>query len=79
MKMAIKTCQDIAYGDNVKAVYFDGTSKSINDLKLLLSNTNQLNMTTLHTKIGWWAIRYPDNSIVWRRNKCFENGYKIIK
>ena len=77
--MNYKICKDLKFNEDVKAIYFDGTSQSIRDLQNLLAGTNQLNMSTLHTKIGWWAIKYNDGSLVWKRNKCFESGYKIIK
>ena len=76
--MGYNTCKDIKYNENVKAVYFDGTSSSIKNLQALLSGSNQLNMNTLHTKIGWWAVKYNDGSIVWKKNKCFNTNYKII-
>ena len=71
-------CKDMKYNENVKAVYFDGTSSAISKLQGLLSGSNQFNMNTLHTKIGWWAIRYNDGSIVWKKNKCFNTNYKIM-
>lgn len=77
--MNCKICKDIKYDQDVKAVFFDGTSSSIKDVKNLLFGSNQLNMNTLHTKIGWWVVKYSDGSIVWKKQKCFESGYKIIK
>lgn len=77
--MACKVCKDLKFNEDVKAVYFDGTSNAIKELQKLLSGSNQLNMNTLHTKIGWWAVKYKDGSIVWKRNKCFASGYKIIE
>lgn len=71
-------CKDIKFNEKVKAVYFDGTAASINDLQSLLNGTNQLNLNTLHTKIGWWAVKYNDGSIVWKRSKCFKNNYEQI-
>lgn len=77
--MACKVCKDLKFNEDVKAVYFDGTSNAIKELQKLLSGSNQLNMNTLHTKIGWWAVKYKDGSIVWKRNKCFAAGYKIVE
>ena len=77
--MACKICKDLKYNEDVKAVFFDGTSQSIRELQNLMSGSNQLNMNTLHTKINWWAVKYSDGSIVWKRNKCFASGYMIIK
>ena len=77
--MACKICKDIKYNEDVKAVYFDGTAQSITELQNLLAGSNQLNMNTLHTKLNWWAVKYRDGSIVWKRNKCFTSGYEIIK
>lgn len=76
--MTCKTCKDIKYNQTVKAVYFDGTSTSIKALQSLLSGSNQLNMNTLHTKIGFWAVKYNDGSIVWKKNKCFHTNYEVI-
>lgn len=77
--MACKICKDINHNETVKAVYFDGTAQSITELQNLMAGSNQLNMNTLHTKINWWAVKYSDGSIVWKRNKCFASGYSIIK
>lgn len=77
--MSCYSCKDIKFNEDVSAVYFDGTSSSILSLQRLLSGTNQLNMNTLHTKIGWWCVKYKDGSIVWKKNKCFTSNYKIIK
>ncbi len=77
--MACKICKDLKFNEDVKAVYFDGTAQSIKELQNLLSGSNQLNMNTLHTHLNWWAVKYSDGSIVWKRNKCFASGYKIIK
>ena len=77
--MAIKTCQDINNGQDTLAVYFDGTKESIIELQKLLSGSNQLNMSILHTKIGWWAVKYRDGSMLWKRGKCFNNNFKILK
>ena len=77
--MSCHSCKDIKFNEDVFAVYFDGTSSSILSLQRLLSGTNQLNMNTLHTKLNWWAVKYSDGSIIWKRNKCFAAGYKIIK
>jgi len=76
--MAFKNCKDIMFNENVKAVHFDGTANSIKDLQSLLAGSNQINMNTLHTRIGWWAVKYKDGSIVWKRNKCFDTNYEII-
>lgn len=77
--MACRICQDIKYDEDVKAVFFDGTSQSIIDLQKLLAGSNQLNMNTLHTKINWWAVKYNDGSVLWKKSKCFASGYRIIK
>ena len=76
--MGYNNCKDLKHNESVKAVYFDGTSSSIKNLQSLLSGSNQLNMNTLHTKIGWWAVKYNDGSIIWKKNKCFNTNYKII-
>lgn len=76
--MACKICKDLQQNEDVKAIYFDGTATSIRELQSLLTNTNKLNLNTLHTKIGWWLVKYKDGSFVWKRSKCFETGYKII-
>lgn len=76
--MACKSCKDIKFNENVKAAYFDGTSTTLKDLQNLMAGSNQLNMNTLHTKIGWWAVKYNDGSIVWKRNKCFNTNYEIL-
>ena len=76
--MSCKICKDLKYNENVSAVFFDGTAASIKDLQSLLAGTNQLNMNTIHTKIGWWCLKYKDGSIVWKRNKCFETNYKLM-
>ena len=72
-------CKDLKFNENVKATYFDGTSSSIKDLQAFLGGSNRLNMNTLHTKIGWWCIKYNDGSIIWKRNKCFKTNYQVIK
>lgn len=77
--MSCKICKDLKFNEDVRAIYFDGTSNSIKELQQLISNSGQLNMNTLHTKIGWWCIKYTDGSIVWKRNKCFSTNYKIIR
>lgn len=77
--MACRICKDLKLNEDVKAVYFDGTSQSINDLQNLLLGSNQLNMNTLHINLGWWAIKYLDGSIVWKRDKYFASRYEIIK
>lgn len=76
--MACKNCKDIKFNESVKAVYFDGTSVTLKDLQKLMAGSNRLNLNTLHTKIGWWAIKYKDGSIVWKRNKCFNTNYEVI-
>lgn len=76
--MACKLCKDIKFNENVKAAYFDGTSATLKDLQNLMAGSNQLNMNTLHTKIGWWVVKYNDGSIVWKRNKCFNTNYEIL-
>ena len=77
--MNYNICKDLQCNEDVKAVYFDGTAQSIKSLQNLLSGSNQLNMNTLHTKLNWWAVKYSDGSIIWKRNKCFASGYRIIK
>lgn len=72
----IKTYKDLTNKKDVKAIYFDGTSNSIKDLQKLMSGVQSLNMNTLHTKVGLWAVRYQDGSIVWKKNKCFNNNFK---
>lgn len=77
--MGCKLCKDLKLNENVQAIYFDGTAQSIYELQKLLQGSNQLNTNTLHTKIGQWACKYNDGSIIWRKNDCFSNGYKILK
>lgn len=76
--MDYKTCIDLKFNEKVKAIYFDGTAASIKRLQGLLAGSNQLNMNTLHTKIGWWAVKYNDGSIIWKKNKCFNTNYEIL-
>ena len=75
----VNICKDLKANEDVKAVHFDGTAQSIRDLQKLVSGSMQLNLNTLHTKIGWWAVKYQDGSIVWKKNKCFETGFSITK
>jgi len=75
--MAIKNCKDIKYDMQAKAAYFDGTAQSIKELQTLVGSEAQLNLNTLHTKIGWWAVRYQDGGIVWKRSSCFSTNYKV--
>lgn len=75
----IHSCTDLKYDKNGKCVFFDGSSDSIVSLKRLLFGTNQLNMNTLYTKINWWCIKYDDDSVIWKRNKCFNTYFKINK
>lgn len=76
--MAINICKDLQFNENVKAVYFDGTSTTLSDLKKLIAGSN-LNLNTLHTKIGFWCVKYKDGSIVWKKQKCFSTGFQVIR
>lgn len=77
--MAINICKDLQFNEDVKAVYFDGTSNTLGDLRKLVAGSSNLNLNTLHTKIGFWCVKYKDGSIVWKKQKCFSSGYKIVK
>ena len=76
--MACRVCKDLKLNEDIKAVYFDGTAQSIYDLQNLLQGSNQYNLNTIHTKIGQWACKYKDGSIIWRKGKCFNTNYKIL-
>lgn len=76
--MACKLCKDLKLNENISAVYFDGSAQAIYDLQILLRGSNQVNTNTLHTKIGQWACKYKDGSIIWRKGECFTNNYKVI-
>lgn len=76
--MACKQCKDLLNNEDVRAIYFDGTAAAIADLQTFLIGGTRINMNTLHTKIGYWAIKYKDGSIVWKKNKCFNNNYKLL-
>ena len=74
----MKHCLDIYYNQSVKAVYFDGTSNTLKEIQDLIIGTNNFNIDLLYTKIGWWLVKYPNGSLVWKKNKCFHTNYKII-
>ena len=72
-------CKDLKNNEDVRAIYFDGSNQSIKELQQLLYGSNQLDVSTLHTKLNWWAIKYSNGTIIWKRDRYFALEYKIIK